>query len=122
MPRRTAKGFNSRAFYTALLRSVELRGVSLRQVARETGVTPSTLTRMREGRWPDGAGLAALSAWADLNPADFIDTPLQHTGDLLPLEKIAVLIRADPNLTPDAARALEEIIRAAYEGFRHNVQ
>jgi hypothetical protein len=46
----TSKGFNARAFYEVLSSVVEARSVAWRQVARETGITPSTLTRMGQGR------------------------------------------------------------------------
>src|SRR5690349_10044348 len=69
MPRRATKGFDASAFYAELARIVNASGITWRQLARETGVAPSTFTRMARGRWPSGASLAALSAWANLNPA-----------------------------------------------------
>lgn len=44
------------------------RGLSLRQAANELGLSPSTLTRIRQGRRPDADALAVLLAWLDLNP------------------------------------------------------
>jgi len=119
-PKRTRdhsnKGFNATAFYQVLSSIVEARSVTWRQVARETGITPSTLTRMGQGRQPDAASLAALSAWAGLNPADFIGqrSPAARAHAL---EVIARALRSDPDLPPEAAKALEEIMRIAYGCF-----
>jgi hypothetical protein len=41
-------------------------------VAREVGIGKSTLARMSQNKRPDADGLAALSYWAQLNPADFV--------------------------------------------------
>jgi hypothetical protein len=41
-------------------------------VAREIGIGKSTLARMAQNKRPDADGLAALSFWAELNPADFV--------------------------------------------------
>lgn len=77
------KGFNGGAFYSALSRVVLARKVSWIKVSRETGVSTSTLSRMAVGRGPDAASLAVLSAWAGLNPADFVNRRRAGTSDLL---------------------------------------
>ena len=112
----TSKGFNARAFYEVLSSVVEARSVAWRQVARETGITPSTLTRMGQGRQPDAPSLAALSAWAGLNPADFVGQPTEGARSD-PLVVISRALRSDPDLQPDAAKALEDIMRIAYDRF-----
>ena len=117
-------GFDAEAYYSALAQIVRAQKISWRQVARETGITPSTLTRMAQGRRPDAASLAVLSAWAGLNPADFVggphytaETTKQHaTRD--PLHAISGVLRSDPNLPPEAARALEDIIHVAYDELK----
>ena len=73
------KGFNGDAFYRSLEATVSARGINWKQVAAETGVSASTLTRMAQGRKPDAASLAALSAWAGINPSDFVEASL-HSG------------------------------------------
>lgn len=112
----TSKGFNARAFYDVLAGVVEARSVAWRQVARETGITPSTLTRMGQGRQPDAPSLAALAAWAGLNPADFVGQPMESVRSD-PLVVISRALRSDPDLQPEAAKALEDIMRIAYERF-----
>jgi len=95
---------------------VQARSVTWRQVARETGIHPSTLTRMGQGRQPDAPSLAVLSAWAGLNPADFVGERTRETkSDLLLV--ISRALKSDPGLSPEAAQALEDIMRIAYERF-----
>lgn len=111
------KGFDSGAFYRALESAVESRSMLWKQVAATTGVSASTLTRMSQGRQPDAASLAALSAWAGLNPSDFVQAPYKAAGPEA-ITQIATLLRSDPNLDAQAADAVEAIVRAAYERLR----
>ena len=88
-----------------------------KQVAEETGVSASTLARMSQGRFPDAASLAALSAWAGLNPSDFVVAPFKApAGEAI--GRISTLLRNDPSLDAEAAEALDAIVRTAYERLR----
>ena len=122
------KGFDAEAFYVALARVVGARKVRWRQVSKETGVTPSTLTRMGQGRRPDAASLAALSAWAGLNPGDFVATPRKYPPrstdgvHASPMIAIAGLLRADAHLQPAAAKALADIIHIAYDKLKRGIR
>jgi transcriptional regulator with XRE-family HTH domain len=64
--------FDFEKFYQAVNAKREARSASWRQVAREIGIGKSTLARMAQNKRPDADGLAALSFWAQLNPADFV--------------------------------------------------
>ena len=109
------KRFNAASFYDALSSVVEERKIPWTQVSRETGVTTSTLSQMKVGRRPDAASLAALSAWAGLNPAHFVRRLQRGAQDLV--GSISDVLRADPTLQPKAASALETIIRLAYDAL-----
>jgi len=111
------KGFDLNAFYRALEGTVSARALNWRQVAEQTGVGPSTLTRMSQGRCPDASSLAALSAWAGLNPSDFV-LGQKKTRRPEAMSQISSLLRSDPNLDRQAAETLEAILRTAYERFR----
>jgi hypothetical protein len=69
--------FDFEKFYQAVNAKRTQRAASWRQVAREIGIGKSTLARMAQNKRPDADGLAALSFWAQINPADFvrIDSP-----------------------------------------------
>lgn len=64
--------FDFQKFYQAVNAKRTQRSASWRQVAREIGIGKSTLARMAQNKRPDADGLAALSFWAELNPADFV--------------------------------------------------
>lgn len=111
------KGFDGDAFYRALEATVGARSKNWKQVAAETGVSASTLTRMAQGRRPDAASLAALSAWAGLNPSDFVRAAYKSPRPEA-MAQISTLLRADPNLDAEGAEAIEAIVRTAYERLR----
>jgi transcriptional regulator with XRE-family HTH domain len=112
-----AKGFDGDAFFRSLEAVAARRSKNWKQVAAETGVSASTLARMRQGRRPDAASLAALSAWAGINPSDYVNAPFRAARPE-PMGQISSLLRADPNLDAPAAEAVEAIVRAAYEQLR----
>lgn len=111
------KGFDGGAFYRALEATVGAKSKTWKQVAAETGVSASTLARMAQGRKPDAASLAALSAWACLNPSDFVQAPYKASRPES-MAQISTLLRADPNLDTYGAETLEAIVRTAYEQLR----
>lgn len=111
------KGFNEAGFYRALEDTVKARDLTWKQVAVQTGVSASTLARMAKGRQPDAASLAALSAWAGLNPSSFVATE-RPAPKVEPMVQIATLLRNDPNLGADAAAALAAIVKTAYDQLK----
>ena len=64
--------FDAGAFYEALDGARMARTMTWKQVAGETGVSASTLTRMAQGKRPDVDGLAALVAWSGLDADDYL--------------------------------------------------
>ena len=115
--RSETKGFDGDAFYRALEGQVNAKGKTWKQVSDETGISASTLTRMAQGRRPDAASLAALSAWAGLNPSDFVTAPYA-TRTRESISQISSLLRSDPNLDARSAETVDAIVRAAYERLR----
>ena len=71
------------------------------------------MTRMAQGKRPDVDGLAALAAWSGLNADNFIRSEGKRP-EPEPLAKITTYLRSDRNLTPEAATALDELIKATY--------
>ena len=62
-----AKGhFDAEAFYAALDSQRHSRRLNWKQVAREAGISASTLTRIAQGKRPDVDSLAALLTWSGL--------------------------------------------------------
>jgi hypothetical protein len=110
------KGFNAAAFYNALTQVVVARKVPWIKVSRETGISTSTLSRMAVGRGPDAASLAVLSAWAGLNPANFVRVP--QNGSLGSLSAIPDTVGADSRPRPQGARKFAATDQFDYEAGR----
>ncbi len=109
--------FDAAGFYEALEAVRLTRKVNWKGVAAESGVSASTLTRMAQGKRPDVDGLAALTAWSGLRADDFVRSDDQ-IPDPEPLALITTHLRSDKNLSPEAAAALDELIKATYERLR----
>lgn len=75
--------FDFEKFYQAVNAKRTARSASWRQVAREVGIGKSTLARMSQNKRPDADGLAALSFWAELNPADFVVLEAQTSSQAM---------------------------------------
>ncbi len=109
--------FDNDGFYDALNATRQAKKMSWKQVADETGVSASTLTRMAQGKRPDVDGLAALSSWSGIRADEFVRSASRQ-GEPEPLAMISTYLRADKNLTPEGAAALDEVVRATYERLR----
>lgn len=107
--------FDNGAFFSALDAHRSSKKLTWKQVAEQSGVSASTLTRIAQGRRPDVDSLAALTSWSGLNADDYVRDPAERQKEQPEtLAVISTYLRADPNLTPEGAVALEEVIRATY--------
>lgn len=112
--------FDAGAFFSALDAQRAARRMTWKQVAVESGVSASTLTRMAQGRRPDVDSLAALTAWSGLNADDYIRATETEKARPEPLAMISTYLWADKNLSEEGATALEELIKATYERLRRD--
>ncbi len=109
--------FDSGGFYEALDAARRAKKLNWKQVAAESGVSASTLTRMAQGRRPDVDGLAALASWSGLRADDYVRSDTERP-EPEPLAMISTYLRSDKNLTAEAAAALDEVVKATYERLR----
>ena len=109
--------FDAEAFYASLDSQRQSKGINWRQVAKESGVSASTLTRIAQGRRPDVDSMAALLAWSGLDADSFVIRDREVRAE--PLAQITAYLRADPQLSPEAASALEAVLKAAYDKLRN---
>jgi transcriptional regulator with XRE-family HTH domain len=110
--------FDTDSFYAALDGQRQGRKLTWKQVAAESGVSASTLTRMAQGRRPDLEGLAKLCSWSGLSADDYIRKPAGPNQEPETLAQISTYLRADPHLEPETAEMLDQLIRTTYERFR----
>jgi hypothetical protein len=73
---------------------------------------------MAQGKRPDVDSLAALTAWAALDAANYVSSVGKAKERPEPLAMISTYLRTDPNLSKEAATALDELIKATYERLR----
>ncbi|MDQ5846397.1 MAG: helix-turn-helix domain-containing protein [Acidobacteriota bacterium] len=125
---RTAKSLiNTQELGRAIRRRREELGLSLRDVADQTNVSASTLSRIENGTGkPDADNIARLTGWLDV-PLQRILSGGREDGDdakaviYFPHESTPEIVeahlRADRNLTAETADALSELFRVAYSQF-----
>lgn len=120
-------GVNTAELGSAIRRRREQQGMSLRDLADETGVSASTLSRIENGTGkPDADNIARLAAWLDMpiervlhhgqytpnDPKPVVYYPHESTPEI-----VEAHLRADKHLTPQTAKALSELFRVAYAQF-----
>ncbi len=106
------RSFDNEAFFAALDAERISRKMNWKAVAAEAGVSASTLTRIGQGRRPDVDSFAALAMWAGLNAENFFCHTSEERSSSL--SAISLLLRRDPNLSPEAATAIDELVKATY--------
>jgi transcriptional regulator with XRE-family HTH domain len=98
-------------------------GLSIRDVARQIGVSAPTLSRVERGQHlPDRENLLRIARWAGvrIDPTLHPDearrrrNQVVHASDASTLEAVEMHLRADKNLSRDDAEALSELFRVAY--------
>lgn len=96
--------------------------LTLRQAAEQIGVSAATLWRVEQASGmpaSDTATVRKISDWLKVPPGSFlvssekpesnVDDGTNHT-----LANVEALLRADRKLSPETAKALSDLIRAAY--------
>jgi len=117
---------NTAELGNAIRRRREQKALSLRDVAEETGVSASTLSRIENGTGkPDADNIARLAAWLDM-PIERVMHHDRAAAEAKPViyyphestpEIVEAHLRADRHLTPQTAKALSELFRVAYTQF-----
>jgi transcriptional regulator with XRE-family HTH domain len=91
--------------YDVLGRMVKQRraaeGLSLRDVARQTDISTSTLSRIENGSTADTEQVITLTRWVGIT-VERLSDPLTESVP----QQVKAIILADPKLTPDEREAL----------------
>jgi len=86
----------------------------IRDVAKEIGISPATLTRVEGGRQPDLETFQKICVWLQIDPAGVLGIEVEGTGAESELSRSAsVHLRADKELSPSTANDLANLILAA---------
>ena len=98
----------------------------LREVAIEIGnISPSTLSRVENGKMPDLETFLLLCDWLEVSAAEFIRNTQSTTSEAEKASvanRVDILLRADKNLDPATANALAALVKAAYRDLSGNSQ
>jgi transcriptional regulator with XRE-family HTH domain len=105
------------ALYAALDGKRKAQETSWREVARELEISPSTFSRMAQGRRPDVDTFATLLRWLGMPAESFMRSTGRGSGasEQEPMAMVSSYLRSARNIEPEDAEALEEIFRAAYK-------
>lgn len=124
---RVVRVVETRMDVTALHRALDLtrtsKDLTWREVARQTGVCASTMSRMAQGKNPDVNAFARLVRWLNV-PAEafFVENGRPVTapggGDLELVAELAPLLRARRDLGERDVQFLEDLISSTVRWFR----
>ena len=95
----------------------------LREAAVEAGdISPSTLSRVENGKPPDMETFLLLCDWLQVPPSEFFGNTAEGKGqtDKDASEAVAIHLRADRTLDPATANALAALVKAAYRDLAHS--
>lgn len=89
----------------------------LRDIAKQIGeVSPSTLSRVENGKMTDMETFLRLCDWLKISPNELIkDAKDEEPPSISTPDAIALHLRADPKLDSTEARLLEKMFKAAYD-------
>jgi transcriptional regulator with XRE-family HTH domain len=110
----TQKLINVEALVVALDSERKAQELSWRQVAKRANVSPSTLTRMQQGKSPDVNTFTALTRWLNI-PAErfYSDQSSLPVSQHDPMAVVSTLLRGKRKMPPKALTALQDLINAA---------
>lgn len=103
---------NTLALKDALDQARLSRGLSWRQLASESGVTPSLLSRLRNGYNPDAEGFMTLVKWLRLPAETFLVEPDEALEQPELTAQLAPLLRARQDLDEEDIAMLQDVIQA----------
>lgn len=92
---------------------------SLVQASEATGVSPATLSRVENAKlYPRFETIHTLCNWMKIPLSEFMVSPTEF-NERDTLEKVAVHLRADKNLSHKAADEIVNFVRALYNVKSH---
>lgn len=111
------------ALYGALEGARAQKELSWREVARQVGVSASTMSRLAQGLSPDITAFARMIRWLNVKAESFIREdgravdPLADEPQPELVAQLAPLLRARKDLNEHDVRFLEELIESAMRRF-----
>lgn len=85
----------------------------IREVAKEIGVSPATLSRVERGYLPDIETFSKICQWLEINPADVLGIGVKTAQ----IPQVAVHFKKEAALAPGTAQALAQMVLAAHRAW-----
>lgn len=108
--------FNRQLCASHLEAHITGHGFSLREAARRSGVSASTLSRLLRGESPDMETFAILCGWMRLPPGVFFEVPdlPALVQGVTPLAQAIYALRSDELLAGEVRERLVDLLKATY--------
>ena len=90
------------------------KGDGVRKVAKEIGISPSTLSRVENGKMPDLETFSKICAWLGKDPSEYLGLGERHQEPV----KISVHLRKEAASSTATAKSLAKLIEAAHKQLR----
>ncbi|MBB2892180.1 helix-turn-helix domain-containing protein [Flexivirga oryzae] len=109
---------NVKSLHAALDAAREQQDLSWRQLAKQLGVSASTISRMAQGLRPDVSAFVAMTTWLRM-PAENFYIGVEETNNEPDLvASLSPHLRARSDLTEKDVSYLEDVIAAAAKRFK----
>lgn len=89
-------------------------GLSWRQLGKMLDMSASTFSRMSQGKRPDVETFLKLQAWLGASAGSYLYGVERPASSPDTITQVLAVLRSDSSLAPEAADALEDIVRVAY--------
>lgn len=110
---------NVAVLYSALDAARTSKDMSWRDIAADLEISPSTFTRMAQGKKPDVDTFSTLIRWLGMKADDFLGKN-KDAEESDPIAMVSTYLRSSRNLSSKDADALEDIVRAVYRRLKKN--
>jgi transcriptional regulator with XRE-family HTH domain len=98
------------------LKIIEKRGDrGVREVAKEIGTSPATLSRVERGHLPDLETFGKICRWLGIDPGEVLGT--KTDAPTRPVASIQTHFRKDDAVNPKTAQALADLIVKAHQAL-----
>jgi transcriptional regulator with XRE-family HTH domain len=98
------------------LKIIEKRGEKgIREIAKEIGTSPATLSRVERGHIPDLETFGKICRWLGIDPGEVLGTKVDAATR--PVVSIQTHFRKDQAVSPETAHALADLIVRAHEAL-----
>lgn len=90
-------------------------GRGIREVAKEIGVSPATLSRVERGFLPDLERYQKICKWLGISTEAMANVSSQNSTSVIP----QIHFRKKPTVSPETAQALAQLILTAQAALAH---